>query len=297
MAGQHRVRRRGRGPAQLGGHVVVAAGSGEHQRRLPLHGAGQRLVGRGVAGVQGQHHVGRLGQAGLGDAAHHERGVDAQLARHPGVVLGRLLLHVHPRHVHGQTTHVGQVALGRERQVGVAAPQVHHPQRVVLACLAQVPLAPRLGDGGVQQPEELLHLAVLRLPGRLDPPLGGGDAQTDQHRVVLGEHPGLVPVVPALHLDLLGPRGGVHHRLELLRHPDLVLLGGGLHVPVGERLVEQVVHGLAGGTGLARLAEGVVGGVRLRLVVRRDLEVATRLEVDVAQLDALPAGVLPLLAA
>ena len=51
-------------------------------------------------------------------------------------------------------------------------------------------------------------------------------------------------------------------------------------MPVGERLLEQVVEHLA--------RVGVVGDVRLRLVVRRELEVATGLEVDVPQLDPPP---------
>ena len=59
VPGEHGVRRGGRRLAELRGHVVVAAGGGQHQRGLPLDRAGQRLVGRGVTGVQGQHHLGR----------------------------------------------------------------------------------------------------------------------------------------------------------------------------------------------------------------------------------------------
>ena len=66
--------RRGRGvAAQLRGDVVVAAGRGQHQRGPPLDGAGQRLVGRGVAGVQREHHLGRLGSScAPRDRADHE---------------------------------------------------------------------------------------------------------------------------------------------------------------------------------------------------------------------------------
>ena len=63
VPGQRGVRRRRLLLAQLRGDVVVAAGRGEHQPGSPADGARQRLVGRGVAGVQRQHDVGRLGQA------------------------------------------------------------------------------------------------------------------------------------------------------------------------------------------------------------------------------------------
>ena len=112
-----------------------------------------------------------------------------------GVVVGRLLLHVDPGDPHRQRPLVGEEALGGEGEVGVAAAEVDDPQRVGLGRRAQVALGQRVGDRGVQQPEELLDLAVLRLPRRLDPALGVGDAERDQHRVVLGEQPLLVPVV------------------------------------------------------------------------------------------------------
>ena len=101
-----------------------------------------------------------------------------------------------------------------------------------------------------------------------------------QGRVVLGEQPLLGLVVAALRGDLLGALGRVQQRLALLGHPQLVGVRGGLDVPVGERLVEQLVEHLA--------RVGVVGDVRLGVVVRRELEVATGLEVDVPQLDATP---------
>ena len=63
VAGQHGVGPGRLGGAQLRGDVVVAAGRGEHQRRVPLQCAGQCVVGRGVAGVQRQDHVGRPGRA------------------------------------------------------------------------------------------------------------------------------------------------------------------------------------------------------------------------------------------
>ena len=105
--------------------------------------------------------------------------------------------------------------------------------------------------------------------------------ERDQHRVVLGEQPVLGPVVAAGRRDLVGARRGVQQRHALLGHPQLVGLGGGVDVPVGERLREQRVH-----RGLGRLAHQVVGGVRLRGVVRRHLQVAAGLEVDDPDLHA-----------
>jgi hypothetical protein len=75
----------------------------------------------------------------------------------------------------------------------------------------------------------------------------------------------------------------VHDGHALLGDPELVGLGRRVDVPVAERLVEQVVDRRS-----RVVADGVVRGVRLRVVVRRDLEVAARLEVDVTQLDASP---------
>ena len=106
-----------------------------------------------------------------------------------------------------------------------------------------------------------------------------------QHRVVLGQQPLLVAVVVAVDLDRASARSVVCTTASsFLVTRTWCGLGGGLDVPVAERLVEQVVDGVRGPSSPA----GVVGGVRLGLVVRRDLEVAPGLEVDVAQLDPPP---------
>ncbi len=129
---------------------------------------------------------------------------------------------------------------------------------------------------------------VLRAPGGLDPAAFVGDAESPQDRVVLGQEAGLAAVVPALRLGgiLTGGRalGGVQHRLELLGDAQLVGVLHGVHVPVPERLVEQVVHRRPGG-----LPQRVVAGVRLGLVVGGHLQVAAGAQVDVPELDATPA--------
>ena len=64
VPGQLPVRVRGGDGLELRGDVVVAARRGEHQPAPPPHRLGQRLVGRGVAGVQREHQVGAGRPAG-----------------------------------------------------------------------------------------------------------------------------------------------------------------------------------------------------------------------------------------
>ena len=90
------------------------------------------------------------------------------------------------------------------------------------------------------------------------------------------------PVVRVQWVGLRGAAAFVQQRPALLRHAQRELAVVGEDVPVAERLGEQRVD-LVGGGGRV-----VVGGECLRLVVGRDLEAATRLEVDVPQLDPAP---------
>ena len=94
-----------------------------------------------------------------------------ELRGDPGVVLARLLLHVHAGQLDGQPADAGEVPLGGEGQVGVAAAEVDDPQRLLGGRSAHVAPVDRVGERRVEQPEELLDLAVLRLPARLDPTL------------------------------------------------------------------------------------------------------------------------------
>ena len=84
---------------------------------------------------------------------------------------------------------------------------------------------------------------------------------------------------PWLHMKLGG---------ALLGDPQLQELRCRVDVPVAERLAEQLVDGLLG----VRPEFGVVG-VRLTVVVRRDLEHASGLDVDVPQLRPLPGQFVP----
>ena len=98
----------GVGVAQLSRDVVVAAGCGQDEGGLPLHGAHERLVGGGVAGVQGEHDLGRRVELRAEDAADDEVGVDAEPGGELGVVVARLLAHVDPGQPHGQPADVAR---------------------------------------------------------------------------------------------------------------------------------------------------------------------------------------------
>ena len=224
MPGEHRVRRGGRRLAQLRGHVVVAARRGEHQRGAPLDRPGERLVGRGVAGVQREHHLGRRVEDRTGDGPDHELSVDPELGRDRGVVLPRLLLDVDTGEPHREPLHVAEEPVGGEGQVGVAAAEVDDPQRVLGGRPAQVALLACRGDGAVEQPEELLDLAHLGLTAGLDPALAVGQPERPEQRVVGREQPLLVAVVSAFGLDRLLALLAVHDGLVRLGHPQLVRL-------------------------------------------------------------------------
>ena len=125
VPGEHRVRR-GRGRlAELGGDVVVAARRGQDQRRAPLDGSRQRVVGGGVAGVQGEDHVGRTSAARRPSIEAATKVASTPSSRAIcSLCVARLLALVDAGQVHRQAAHVGEVALGDEGQVGVAAAEV-----------------------------------------------------------------------------------------------------------------------------------------------------------------------------
>jgi hypothetical protein len=84
----------------------------------------------------------------------------------------------------------------------------------------------------------------------------------------------------------------VQQGVALLGDPQLQGAGGGVDVPVAEGLGEQLAERRA-----AVVAGSQVAGVRLLLVVGRDLQPAAGFEVDVAQLDSAPGGLLTATAA
>ncbi len=289
VPGEHGVRRRGRCLAQLGGDVVVAARRGEHQLRIPV--ARAWASASSVAVSQACRASTTSGAGSSATPPMEPTTNSASTPRSRGdraVVLARLLLDVDAGQAHRQAAHVGEEALRGEGEVGVAAAEVDDPQRVLRRRPAQVALVERLGDRGVEQPQELLDLAVLRLPARLDPAVGVGDARARR--------------TPGRPRAAAGPcRGRGRGRPRPARARSVVcttassflvtrswwlwVVVSTCQLPNGSSssVVDRVPRGVA---------DGVVGGVRLGCVVRRDLQVPAGLEVDVAQLDA-PPGRLP----
>jgi hypothetical protein len=227
--------------------------------------------------VQRQHHIRRRVHLGLGDAGVQEgQIVPAETGRDPGVVLPGPRIAVDTRHPYVVATR-GEQVVRREREVGVPAAQVDHPQRPAGVDPAALD---RLVHGQRELLAELFHLAELGLPGRLHPAAVIADPELGQERRRRVQQPVLDPVVAGV---LLSPRRpAVQQRAALLGVPQLQRLAGGLDVPVavrrGQQLLDPLRHTGAGSR---------VGGVRLPLVVRRDLQVPARLEVDVAQLHPL----------
>src|SRR5262245_7431524 len=127
----------------------MAARCRKYERPLPLDGPGQGVVGRRVAGVQRKYDVGLV----LDDRCRDVTAYEAELVagvepgRQLAVALSGLLLDVDADDSGRETSNRRQPAIGREREVGVTAPEVDHTQRRVRRRLAH---ASGL-DGAVQR--------------------------------------------------------------------------------------------------------------------------------------------------
>ena len=82
---------------------------------------------------------------------------------------------------------MGEESFGDEGEVGVAAAEVDDLQGFLGGRPAQVALGESVGDRGVEDPQELLDLAVLALPARLHPALVVAEPERTEDRVVLGQ--------------------------------------------------------------------------------------------------------------
>ena len=144
----------------------------------PVDGAGQRVVGGGVAGVQREHHLGRRRRAATSSIRPDHEAAPRLRQPQPGgdllVVASRLLLDVDPDQADRQPAQPGEQAVRGEGEVGVAAPEVDDPQRLRRrrACAAG-PCRARRTTVASSSRRQLLDLAVLVAAGRLHPPLGG----------------------------------------------------------------------------------------------------------------------------
>ena len=177
----------------------------------------------------------------------------------------------------------------REGQVRVAAPEVDDPQRPVGRRGLDATRGDRVVDHRREVAQELLDLAVLRLPARLQPSLRVGEPDRRQQRVVLRQQPRLHPVVLVSRLRRVS---AATHRRAPSPRPSWSPAAGGSRSSVSTC---QFPNGSpsSGSTAAGRLAGLVVRGVRLGVVVRRDLEPPAGLEVDVAKLHAPPARLCP----
>ena len=156
----------------------------------------------------------------------------------------------------------------REREVCVAAAQVHHAQRLGKLLIG--------GKGRGQRAEERVHL----------PAFGGAAADHLEERVAGVEQVLLRPVVRGVRCGL--GAGAVHLGGAGFGDPYLHRGVRGLHVPVAERFGQQRVD-----RRLGLRAEGQVPGVRPDAVTGHHLQPGTCLEHDRAQLRAYHRGNLP----
>ena len=238
---------------QLWAQLLVAARRTDDHRRAAAQAEVDRVVGRGVAGVQRDHHVDRLN----GTAAHIAF-VEAQ-AGQPQPVHHRVaqLHHVGPQldadHLRIDARLPAQVIVNREGQVALAGAEIDHADRALVAGrggrigIEQGRGAQRAGD----HLDELVDLLPLARHRRHHRVLRGGDAQLGQ------EGPGHVD--PAVLLAVvragLGRRVGevcsslVHKRLASKRaHTSLTdhqldLLALRAQVCVAEHRPQQVANG------------------------------------------------------
>ena len=161
---------------------------------------------------------------------------------HLGVVPARLLLHVDTDQPHRHP--FAQPGVRREGQVGVAAAEVDHAQRVLgggRAQLAGCACASSMAAESARRNSSTWRYFACR--DGLTRPWRVGDAE--RHAGPGGPRAAVAPWpgrgrAPAPTGSVRSVR--VQQRLPLLGHPQLVGVGGGLDVPVGERLLEQFVE-------------------------------------------------------
>ena len=224
----HRAVRVGRAGAggELALHVVVAARRGQDDRRLPADGAGQRVVGGGVAGVQREHQHRRgcppNGSASADGADPEGQPVQPGLGGQPGVALDDVRADVDADGLH-LAQPLGQEAVRGEGEVGVAAAQVDDPDAGGRRAAAS-----RVGSSSRR------NASTWR---RLSP-----SAPSTRNSGSSGDEQPLADPVVRAHLDdPAAGRRAVHLGGALLGDPQLHGLVDGLDVPVAERLGQQRV--------------------------------------------------------
>ena len=178
--------RRCRG-VDLGLQVVLAARCDEHDVGLPADRGGEGVVGRGVAGVQGDDEVGgvaRLGCPAVDRPVHELDAGPTEVGHRPIQSGDEIALEVDTDRAHLETT-ADEVLVGGQGQHPGAAAEVDHLETT----------APVGRHRSVEDLEELLDLTELGPGRRFHPAVGGGDADGDEERGVLGQQVMPWPVV------------------------------------------------------------------------------------------------------
>ena len=239
MPGQQRVRRRRRACGEAGPRGRGGSRGRPAPAVLPTRPRGQGPRRSRCRRRAGPARPRASGRRRIEDRARDELRLAADAPRRPRVVATATALDVDADQAHRQASDRGQIPVRGQGEVGVAAAEVDHAQRVLARGRAQVAGAHGVGDAGVEDAEELLDLAVLRLPAGLDPAVPVGQPEGGEDGVVLRQQPRLLAVVRPVGLGRCRPRRRVHDRVALLGDAQLVGLGRGVDVPVAERLGEQ----------------------------------------------------------
>ncbi len=222
MLSEEAVRPRSSAAPKLSGDVLVTARSGEDVARTPLDRARQRLVSRRVARVEGEDDIDVVGfslRDRAGDKAHPL--VPTEFTREFGVADPLVLPHIDAYHLEVDPL-LGEVVVGREREIGVPAAQIHRSQGLSLML--------RYRNGFRDRPYERVDLTALR----------GVCAEHGEQRVTGVDDVRLVAVVSQHRLGL--GSSPMHLGVAPLSDPDLEHGRGRLQTPVGERLREERVH-------------------------------------------------------
>jgi hypothetical protein len=179
------------GAGDLPRGLLVTARHREDHVGAPPHRPGERVVGRGVAGVERHDEVDGAARVVVGDVAALEtQALRVGPLRETGARRHDVLLEIEAHDLDGAAVHPRQEVVERERQVGLAAAEVDHPQRTIAA--------ERRNDVVDQLDEavDLLELRVARLPHAA---VRRHHAELDEerHGRALRQQAAFVPVVRA----------------------------------------------------------------------------------------------------
>ena len=153
--------------------LMLAAGHRQNVPCAPLHGVPQGVIGGGVAGVEGDDHVGGLLCHIILDVAAVElQTVVAVFYRYFIAVVDDILFQVQPCNIGLFVENFGDVIIDHKGQIGLSAAEVDDAHRVTAVLCQKVVQK-------LQKPVDLLELVVFCLD---DATIGGQDSQIHQRR-------------------------------------------------------------------------------------------------------------------